>query len=103
MLCQDSATHFSIKKKIVNPDCCYIEGLHGMRAPGSVNIADESGSFSLSSKDFWQKYPSAVEACDLDQDNAEVIFWLWCPQVEAMDFRHYADQAILRPIMRASM
>ena len=63
-----------------------------MRAPGSVNIADESGSFSLSSKDFWQKYPSAVEAGDLDQDNAEVIFWLWCPQVEAMDFRHYADQ-----------
>ena len=92
VLCQDSATHFSIKKKIVNPDCCYIEGLHGMRAPGSVNIADESGSFSLSSKDFWQKYPSAVEAGDLDQDNAEVIFWLWCPQVEAMDFRHYADQ-----------
>ena len=31
-----------------------------MRAPGSVNIADESGSFSLSSKDFWQKYPAAV-------------------------------------------
>lgn len=79
VLCQDSATHFSIKKKIVNPDCCYIEGLHGMRAPGSVNIADESGSFSLSSKDFWQKYPSAVEAGDLDQDNAEVIFWAVVP------------------------
>lgn len=92
LLCQDSATHFSIKKKIYNPNCCYIEGLHGMRATGSVEIADESGSFRLASKDFWQKYPSAIEAGDLDQKMAEVIFWLWCPQVEAMDFRHYADQ-----------
>ena len=65
--------------------------------------AGENGCLTVGIRDFWQKYPSAVEACDLDQDNAEVIFWLWCPQVEAMDFRHYADQAILRPIMRASM
>lgn len=92
LLCQDSATHFSIRKKIVNPDCCYIEGLHGMRAPGSICVTDEKGGFMLASKDFWQKYPSAVEAGNLDQDEAEVIFWLWCPQAEAMDFRHYADQ-----------
>ena len=57
-----------------------------------MSVSGENGCLTVGIRDFWQKYPSAVEAGDLDQDNAEVIFWLWCPQVEAMDFRHYADQ-----------
>lgn len=91
-LVQDSASHFVIRKKIKNPECCYIEGLHGSRAPGGAALFDEKGGLMLAEKDFWQKYPSALEIGDIDGDEAELMLWLWCPQVEAMDFRHYADK-----------
>lgn len=92
LLCQDSQSHFSVRKKIVDPQCCYIEGLHGLRAPGTAAFGDERGGLMLAAKDFWQKYPSGLEAGNLDQEEAELILWLWCPQAEAMDFRHYANQ-----------
>ena len=91
-LFQDSAAHFVIRKKIYDPGCCFIEGLHGKRAPGSLSVGDEEGGFMLAAKDFWQKYPSGLEAADLDRDMAEIMLWLWSPSAEAMDFRHYADQ-----------
>ena len=78
-----------------------LSAAEGRRAHGAMEVCGENGGILLGIRDFWQKYPSAVEACDLDQDNAEVIFWLWCPQVEAMDFRHYADQTDLLHIQAA--
>ena len=90
-LYQDSADHYRIGKQ-TKPQCCVLSAAEGRRAHGAMEVCGENGGILLGIRDFWQKYPSAVEAGDLDQDNAEVIFWLWCPQVEAMDFRHYADQ-----------
>ena len=90
-LIQDSAYHFEIRKQTKH-ECCEIKCKQGGRSKGAMSVSGENGCLTVGIRDFWQKYPSAVEAGDLDQDNAEVIFWLWCPQVEAMDFRHYADQ-----------
>ncbi len=89
VLCQDSATHYVVKKKISKEECCYIEGLHGIKAKGTVAVSDEEGGFAIGLKDFWQKYPSTYQVKDLDNEEASATVWFWSPEVEAMDFRHY--------------
>lgn len=91
-LWQDSASHYSIRKKISDDDCCYLESLHGNRAPGVMAFGGENGGIMLGLKDCWQKYPSAMKVRNLDGDMAEASLWFWPPESEAMDFRHYAKE-----------
>ncbi len=88
-LWQDSSSHFVIRKKISNDSCCYIEGLHGNRAPGVMAFGGENFSVAVAVKDFWQKYPSSLNVKNLDKDKAMCSIWLWSPESEPMDFRHY--------------
>lgn len=88
-ICQDSASHFVIKKRTAKENCCYIDALHGNRADGSASIAGEEGGIAIGMKDFWQKYPSGYWFDDITKDEALVTAWIWSPEVEAMDFRHY--------------
>lgn len=91
-LCQDSASHYSIQKKIADDNCCYIDCLHGMRTQGGAAFGSENGSITMSIRDFWQKYPTGYEWKNLDKDWAQAIMWFWSPQAQAMDFRHYANR-----------
>ena len=88
-LWQDSSSHFVIRKKISNDNCCYIEGLHGNRAPGVAACGGVNGSIAIAVKDFWQKYPSSIGFKGIDQDKMISSVWLWSPESEPMDFRHY--------------
>lgn len=45
-LCQDSASHYSIQKKIADDNCCYIDCLHGMRTQGGAAFGSENGSIT---------------------------------------------------------
>jgi hypothetical protein len=91
-LCQDSANHFCIKKKIKDENCCYLDCLHGKRTEGAAAFGSEHGSVLFSIRDFWEKYPSGYTFRNLDGDMAETVMWLWSPGAAAMDFRHYANR-----------
>lgn len=91
-LCQDSVSHFSIRKKIDADNCCYLDCLHGNRTDGGAAFGSEYGSVLLSIRDFWEKYPSGYTLKGMDGDSLEAVIWFWSPKAEAMDFRHYANR-----------
>lgn len=91
-LLQDSPSHFSVRKKVGKDGLCYLESLHGNRAPGCFAAAGEDGGVMISGKDFWQKYPQSLAVKQADRDCFQAEFWFWSPDAEAMDFRHYADE-----------
>ncbi len=88
---QDSVSHFAICKN-VEEGCCYVEGLHGYRAPGTAAFGGENGSLLFAMRDFWRKYPSGYSFMNMDRDEMEATVWFWTPKAEPMDFRHYANQ-----------
>lgn len=91
-LCQDSASHFVVRKKINADNCCYLDCLHGNRTDGGAAFGSEHGSVLFSIRDFWEKYPSGYTFRNLENEEAEVSVWFWSPKAEAMDFRHYANR-----------
>ncbi len=91
-ICQDSASHFLIRKKLAPKNCCYIEALHGNRSKGGLAVASENGGAFVCIRDFWEKYPSGYTVKQLDGDMAECSIWFWSPSALPMDFRHYANR-----------
>lgn len=89
---QDSASHFAVRKKIKDENCCYLDCLSGNRTKGGASFGSENGSFAFAIRDFWEKYPSGYTFKGLSSDMAEAVVWFYAPQAaEAMDFRHYAN------------
>lgn len=91
-ICQDSVSHFGIRKKQKGEAFSYIEGLHGNRAKGGFSVGSENGYVEVGMKDFFEKYPSGYNVKGLIDSKAEIHIWLWSPTARPMDFRHYADR-----------
>ncbi len=91
-LCQDSVSHFSIRKKLTGEHLCYIDGLHGIRTAGGAAFGSEHGCVTAAIRDFWEKYPSGITFRGLEGTCAEADIWFWAPDAAPMDFRHYADR-----------
>ncbi len=91
-LCQDSASHFSIKKKIADENCCMIDCLHGERTEGGAAVGSDGGSVIMGIGDFWEKYPTGYEFKGLSSEMARLTLWFWSPAANSMDFRHYANR-----------
>lgn len=87
-LVQDSSEHYVIRKN-VKEGCAYIDADHGKRSGGLIYGGSEQGGLAVGLKDFWQKYPSTLEVCDLCSDEAQIKVWFWSPEAEVMDLRHY--------------
>jgi len=92
-LYQDSSEHFCVSKRTCCEECTYIRGVHGHRASGLLCAATPRRGLGVGMRDFWQKYPSALSAERLSHDTTELTAWLWPPQAQAADLRHYDDQA----------
>ena len=90
--CQDSDSHFMIRKKLSGEHLCYIDSLHGNRAKGGLSIGSEVSHVMIAMRDFWEKYPSGYTVTGLTKDKATCHIWLWSPTARPMDFRHYADR-----------
>jgi hypothetical protein len=91
-LSQLSADGFSIRKR-ANANNPWIGTLSGSRATGYTFAGDITGGLALSIDDFWQAYPSSMEVKGARSQKAELTAWLWSPEAEPMDLRHYDNVA----------
>ncbi len=87
-LCQDSADHFCIRKKAWEGGC-WLDGVHGNRAPGSMALSDPNRTISFHLRECREKHPAGLEVRNLSGDRTECTVWFYSPQAEAFDFRHY--------------
>lgn len=71
----------------------YIGTLTGRHGEGFAFVGDVSGGIGISMNDFWQSYPSSIQIDDATSDEATVTMWLWSPESEPMDLRHYDVRA----------
>lgn len=90
-LSQNGPDGYTIRKK-ATPDSPWIGTFGGHRAQGCVYAGDVSGGLTVAMKDFWQSYPSALEVEGTRTPTATVTAWLWNPDYETMDLRHYDDR-----------
>jgi hypothetical protein len=86
---QDSANHYLIKKSTGKEECCYISCMDGEKAKGIGYVAGENGGIAIGMRKFWEKYPSSFWIDDCKEEVCKVTVWIWSPEAEAMDFRHY--------------
>ncbi|MBQ9210497.1 MAG: hypothetical protein IJ188_10000 [Clostridia bacterium] len=87
-LTQFTADSFHIGKQ-TKQECCVIDAHWGRRAPGAMAVTGENGGVLVGMRDFWQRFPSGLEAENLAGQTACCIAWFRSPQAPAMDYRHY--------------
>ncbi|MDR2474248.1 MAG: hypothetical protein LBD45_00170 [Bacteroidales bacterium] len=87
-LTQLAADGFQVKKR-TNVHSSWLFANAGRRASGMVMVGDVSGALGVSLKDFWQSFPASLEVNNARTDRANMKIWLWSPDGEAMDLRHY--------------
>ena len=97
VLSQNSISDYSIKKRTCR-ECCYLDSDHGFRASGTVSVTGEKGGIVAGIKDFWQKYPGAVQVKDLAGDAAETTLWFYSPFAESYDLRHYDRRSYVKTL-----
>ena len=85
---QLSSEGFTLEKQ-TNPKSAWVGVGEGRRAAGYVYIGDVSGGLGLGVKNFWQSTPASLEVERAISDAAQVTAWLWSPDADAMDMRHY--------------
>jgi hypothetical protein len=88
-LFQDSAVHFSVAKRTGPAATWLTDAAHGDRAPGLGYVGGVSGGLGFGLRDFWQRYPRALDISGAAGDNATVTLWSWAPTAAAMDMRPY--------------
>lgn len=91
-LSQNGPDGYTIRKK-ATANSPWIGTFGGHRAQGCVYVGDVTGGLAVAMKDFWQSCPSGLEVEGARTDNATVYAWLWNPDAEPMDLRHYDDRA----------
>lgn len=79
---------YTIRKQ-AKPDCMMVGTFAGKRADGMAFVGDKTNGLIAVMKDFWQSYPSTIEVTDACSESAKLTLWIWSPEAEAMDLRHY--------------
>lgn len=85
---QLNADGFRVQKR-TNDESAWIDAGYGKRSEGMAFVGDVSGGLAICVRNFWQSFPSALEARNVKTDTARFQAWLWSPEAEAMDMRHY--------------
>lgn len=91
-LSQLSPDSYSIRKRATGHSP-WVGTFSGSRADGVGFVGDNSGGIAIGLTDFWQSYPSTLEINGARTAEAELTAWLWSPEAEPMDLRHYDDVA----------
>ncbi len=90
-LVQNSSNGFVVDKR-TTPKSSWLHVTDGGRSLGGVLLGDTSGSIFVGIKDFWQTYPAALHIDHAGEDSGALTAWLWSPDGEPMDMRHYDTQ-----------
>jgi hypothetical protein len=85
---QLNADGFRVQKR-TNDESAWIDAGYGKRSEGMAFVGDVSGGLAICVRNSWQSFPSALEAHNVKTDTAQLKAWLWSPEAEAMDMRHY--------------
>jgi len=85
---QLSADGFRVQKR-TNDQSAWIDAGAGGRSSGLAFVGDVSGGLALCVRNFWQSFPAALEVRNVKTKKAELKAWLWSPEADAMDMRHY--------------
>ena len=88
VLSQNVDDSFCVKKR-TSDDCCYLDAFKGTRAGGVLAAISESRSVICGIRNFWQKYPGALQVKNLAFDETEINLWFYSPFAGSYDFRHY--------------
>jgi hypothetical protein len=91
-LVQESADHYGIAKR-TRDGCAWVSAGHGHRSSGTAAVSGERGGLAAAVSDFWRKAPRSLQIDDLTSDTAVLRCWLWSPDAEPMDLRHYDTEA----------
>ena len=87
-LSQPDAKGFVIEKRTQSKSS-WLHVTEGKRALGLAFLGDVTGGIAVNVKKFWQKNPSEFEIHGATSPLGELRFWIWSPDVPAMDMRHY--------------
>jgi len=81
---------FSIRKSAKSAvQTPWIGTLTGRRSTGGCYVGESNHGVAFAMQDFWQSYPSTLLIEGATQQEATVSLYLWSPEAEAMDLRHY--------------
>lgn len=83
---------FTIRKRALESRP-WIGTFTGHHSNGLAYIGDTDGGLAVSLKDFWQSYPTSLQVDGARSSEARLTVWLWSPDAEPMDLRHYDDHA----------
>jgi len=89
---QINPTGFTIQKR-TNQQSTWLFSAAGRHASGMVFAGDVSGGLGVSLKNFWQSYPAELQVQNASSDAAQLTAWMWSPEAQAMDLRHYDTRA----------
>jgi hypothetical protein len=90
---QLNADGFRVQKR-TNDESTWIDAGYGKHSEGMAFVGDVSGGLAICVRNFWQSFPSALEIRNVKTDTAQLKAWLWSPEAEAMDMRHYDTLAL---------
>lgn len=91
-LAQLSPDGFTIVKR-TNPQSTWVAAGAGHQASGLAFVGDVKGGLAISVKNFWQSFPGELEIRNANAPVATLTAWLWSPEAQAMDLRHYDTRA----------
>lgn len=85
---------FSIRKSAKSaPQTPWIGTLNGRRSTGGCFVGETDHGLAVAMHDFWQSYPSTLQVDGATQEMATITLYLWSPEAEQMDLRHYDTEA----------
>jgi hypothetical protein len=89
-LSQLSSDGFEIKKR-TKAGFGWVKSDGGTRSSGVGYVGGVSGGVGFGLRDFWQRYPTQLDARGANTDSSEVTIWLYSPEAPPMDLRFYHD------------
>ncbi|GAA0307352.1 hypothetical protein GGQ92_002022 [Gracilibacillus halotolerans] len=90
----DSANHYKMLKR-TSANHAWIEIAHGERASGAMCVGSKNGAIAISHPKMREKHPAGLEVNQLAGEPVLTI-WLWSPDSEAMDLRHYSNETYVK-------
>ncbi|MBQ9450499.1 MAG: hypothetical protein IJU34_04185 [Bacteroidales bacterium] len=87
-LVQSTSDGFTIQKR-TGSHSTWFGTAGGHRARGYILAGDVSGGLGVSLKNFWQSFPAELDASGMRGEVGTITVWLWSPNGETMDMRHY--------------